>query len=121
MPRLENKIAFITGAGTGIGRACMLHFAKEGATVFGVSRTQSNLDETLKQVKDAGGKGSVCSADLSTPEGAEKAVNQCLAEHGQIDCLLNAAGVGLTIGVKLLKAAWSEWIYNRKNAYFCGG
>ena len=46
MARLEGKIALITGAGTGIGRACMELFSKEGATVFGVSRTQSNLDKT---------------------------------------------------------------------------
>ncbi len=94
MGRLENKVALITGAGTGIGRACMVMFAKEGATVFGVSRTQKNLDETLGQVRAAGGEGSVFSADLSTPEGAEAAVNQCIKEYGRIDILLNAAGVG---------------------------
>jgi NAD(P)-dependent dehydrogenase (short-subunit alcohol dehydrogenase family) len=94
MGRLENKVALITGAGTGIGRGCMVMFAKEGATVCGVSRTQKNLDETLRLVEDAGGKGSVFSADLSTPEGAEAAVNECIRQHGRIDILLNAAGVG---------------------------
>ncbi|MGB2202978.1 MAG: SDR family NAD(P)-dependent oxidoreductase, partial [Pseudooceanicola atlanticus] len=47
MARLNNKVALITGAGTGVGRACMEIFAKEGAKVVGVSRTQSNLDEAL--------------------------------------------------------------------------
>lgn len=94
MGRLENKVALITGAGTGIGRGCMVMFAKEGATVFGVSRTQKNLDETLRLVEGAGGKGSVFSADLATPEGAEAAVNECIRQHGRIDILLNAAGVG---------------------------
>ncbi len=94
MGRLDNKIALITGAGTGIGRGCMVLFAKEGATVCGVSRTQSNLDETLQMVEAAGGKGSVVSADLATPEGAEKAVTECLARYGRIDILINAAGVG---------------------------
>jgi NAD(P)-dependent dehydrogenase (short-subunit alcohol dehydrogenase family) len=94
MGRLQNKVALITGAGTGIGRACMVMFAKEGATVCGVSRTQRNLDETLRQVEAAGGTGSVFSADLSTPEGAEAAVNACLERYGRIDVLLNAAGVG---------------------------
>jgi NAD(P)-dependent dehydrogenase (short-subunit alcohol dehydrogenase family) len=97
MGRLDNKIALITGAGTGIGRACMRMFAHEGATVFGVSRTQSNLDETLRQVTAAGGQGSVFSADLSVPEGAEATVKQCLKEHGRIDILLNAAGVGYSM------------------------
>ncbi len=94
MGRVENKIALITGAGAGIGRACMTMFAKEGATVCGVSRTQANLDETLAKVAASGGQGSVISADLSIPEGAEKAVNECVKRYGRIDILINAAGVG---------------------------
>jgi NAD(P)-dependent dehydrogenase (short-subunit alcohol dehydrogenase family) len=72
----------------------MVMFAKEGATVFGVSRTQKNLDETQRLVEAAGGTGSVFSADLATPEGAEAAVKACLERYGRIDVLLNAAGVG---------------------------
>lgn len=94
MGRLNDKVVLITGAGAGIGRACMILFAREGATVCGVSRTQGNLDETLRQVRAAGGEGSVVSADLSVPEGAEQAVAACLKTHGRIDVLVNAAGVG---------------------------
>lgn len=97
MGRLENKVALVTGAGTGIGRACMLMFAKEGATVFGVSRTQANLDETLRQVHTRGGRGDVFSADLSEPEGAQATVDQCMKQYGRIDILLNAAGVGYSM------------------------
>ena len=94
MGRLQGKIAFITGAGAGIGRAVMIMFANEGATVFGVSRTRAKLDETLHEVTAAGGRGSVFSADLSDPDQVEAAVNQCVKEYGRIDVLLNAAGVG---------------------------
>jgi NAD(P)-dependent dehydrogenase (short-subunit alcohol dehydrogenase family) len=97
MGRLDGKVAMVTGAGTGIGRACMLMFAAEGATVFGVSRTQSNLDETLSQVTDGGGRGSVYSADLSDPVRAEAAVEQCITTYGRMDILLNAAGVGYNL------------------------
>ena len=97
MGRLEGKTALITGAGTGIGRACMILFAKEGAEVFGVSRTQANLDETVKLVAAEGGTGSVFSADLSLPEGAEASVNQMIDTYGRIDILLNAAGVGYSL------------------------
>jgi NAD(P)-dependent dehydrogenase (short-subunit alcohol dehydrogenase family) len=97
MGRLNGKIALVTGAGTGIGRACMVMFAKEGATVFGVSRTQSNLDESLRLTQAAGGQGSVFSADLSQPEQVEAAINQCVATYGRIDILLNAAGVGYNL------------------------
>ncbi len=97
MGRLQGKIALITGAGSGIGRACMLMFAREGATVFGVARTQANLDETLGMVRAAGGEGSVFSADLSDPDRAEAAVNACIAAYGRVDVLLNAAGVGYSL------------------------
>ena len=97
MGRLEGKVALVTGAGTGIGRACMVMFAREGATVMGVSRTQSNLDETLAQVTKASGKGSVFSADLSDPELAEGAVETCIERYQRIDILLNAAGVGYNL------------------------
>ena len=94
MDRVKGKIALITGAGTGVGRACMKLFAAEGAKVVGVSRTQSNLDETLAQVKSVGGEGVVVAADLATAEGAQKAVNAALNAYGRIDILVNSAGVG---------------------------
>ena len=56
MDRLKGKVALITGAGTGVGRASMKLFAAEGAKVVGVSRTKSNLDESLTQVEAAGGE-----------------------------------------------------------------
>ena len=97
MSRLQGKIALITGAGTGIGRACMQLFANEGAFVFGISRTQSNLDETLSLVTSGGGKGSVFSADLSDPSQVEAVVENCISNNGKIDILLNAAGVGYNL------------------------
>jgi NAD(P)-dependent dehydrogenase (short-subunit alcohol dehydrogenase family) len=94
MGRLEGKVALITGAGQGIGRAIMSLFAQEGAVVCGVSRTQRNLDDSLQAILAQGGHGSVFAADLAQPEGAEAAVAHCLARHGRIDILINAAGVG---------------------------
>tara|TARA_E500000305_G_C4004007_1_gene228874 strand:- start:59 stop:841 length:783 start_codon:yes stop_codon:yes gene_type:complete len=94
MGRLQDKVAIVTGAGSGIGRACMELFAREGAKVVGCSRTQSNLDETLANVTRDGGKGIVVAADLSTPEGAQKLVDATIAEYGRVDVLLNGAGVG---------------------------
>ncbi|MFP6681851.1 MAG: SDR family oxidoreductase [Gammaproteobacteria bacterium] len=97
MGRVEGKIAFITGASSGIGQGCMEMFAREGATVFGVARTQANLDETLNRVKAGGGKGDVFSADLSDPDQAEAAVNRAIEEYGHIDILINAAGIGYSM------------------------
>ena len=94
MDRLKGKVALITGAGTGVGRASMKLFAAEGAKVVGVSRTKSNLDESLMQVEAAGGDGHVVAADLSKPEGAEKAMAEAIKTYGRVDILVNSAGVG---------------------------
>lgn len=94
MGRLDGKVAVVTGAGTGVGRAVMQIFAREGARVVGVSRTQKNLDETLSLVKGAGGAGIVVAADLAKPEGAATAFNAAMAAYGQVDILVNSAGVG---------------------------
>jgi NAD(P)-dependent dehydrogenase (short-subunit alcohol dehydrogenase family) len=94
MDRVRGKVALITGAGTGVGRACMTLFAEEGAKVIGVSRTQTNLDETLAKVRSVKGEGRVIAADLARPESAEHVVSQTLETFGRIDILVNAAGVG---------------------------
>ena len=94
MGRLEGKIAIVTGAGSGIGRACMEMFAREGARVVGCSRTQKNLDQTLATVQAQGGEGMVVAADLATESGANRLVDAALEQYGRIDVLLNGAGVG---------------------------
>lgn len=94
MGRLQGKVALITGAGSGVGRAAMRIFAKEGAKVVGVSRTQSALDGALSEVKAIGGDGAVVAADLSTEAGAETAMAKTLDAYGRVDILVNSAGVG---------------------------
>ena len=92
--RVKDKITVITGAGTGIGRACMSMFAREGATVVGVSRTQKNLDEALVEVHALGGRGMVLAKDLSQPESCDEIVAATVAAYGRIDILVHSASVG---------------------------
>ncbi len=92
--RVKDKITVITGAGTGIGRACMKLFAREGATVVGVSRTQKNLDEALAEVHALGGRGFVLAKDLSVPEASEEIVAATVAKYGRVDILVHSASVG---------------------------
>jgi NAD(P)-dependent dehydrogenase (short-subunit alcohol dehydrogenase family) len=91
---MDGRVTIITGAGTGVGRACMAIFAREGAKVVGVSRTQKNLEETLALVKNAGGDGMVIAADLAGPEGAETVIKRTMDVHRRIDSLVNVASVG---------------------------
>ena len=94
MGRVSCKVAVVTGAGTGVGRACMKLFAAEGAKVVGGSRTQANLDETLAQVRAGGGEGIVVARDLAADSGAEALVQAAINAYGRVDILVHAAGVG---------------------------
>lgn len=98
--RVKDKVAIITGAGTGIGRACFELFAAEGAKVVGVSRTQSNLDEALAAVQAAGGEGLVLARDLSQPQSADDIVAATLVAYGRVDILVHSASVGWSWGEK---------------------
>lgn len=94
MGRLQNKVALITGAGSGIGESCMQIFAKEGATLFGVSRTKSKVDAIVADVEKAGGKAKSMGGDMSKEEDCKASVEACIAAFGRIDILVNNAGLG---------------------------
>src|SRR5438876_2482349 len=96
MGRIEGKVALITGDGSGVGRACMTLFAREGAKTVGVSRTRASLDETLAAVRADGGEGLVVTADLATEDGAQAVLDAAMQAHGRIDILVTAAGIGAT-------------------------
>ena len=98
--RVEDKVTIITGAGTGIGAACMELFGSQGAKVVGVSRTQSNLDEVMEKTRQAGGDGMVIATDLSSFENAKAVVDQTMDTYGRVDILVHSAGVGWSWGEK---------------------
>ena len=87
--RLSGKTALITGAGSGIGRACALAFAREGARVALVGRRKDRLEKVAKEMGDA----EVFSADISNKEKVDVLVNQASARLGALNILLNNAGV----------------------------
>ena len=92
--RLEGKVALITGAGTGVGRSCMKIFADEGAIVIGAGRTQATLNESVANASANGGKAFGMAADISSEDACVKLVADTIAQHGRIDILVHAAGVG---------------------------
>jgi NAD(P)-dependent dehydrogenase (short-subunit alcohol dehydrogenase family) len=99
MGRLDDKVAVITGASSGIGRATMELFGREGAKVVGTARTESKLQEGLDAVKAAGGEGIVVPADLEDESSAHRIANAAIDEFGRIDLLVNNAGVGWQYGL----------------------
>ena len=91
--RFPGKVAFITGAASGIGRATALAFAAEGARVAILDRTADVLKETGEAVKDAGGEVLAIASDVSVPEQVKAAVAQVVERFGRLDLAFNNAGV----------------------------
>ena len=91
--RLKDKVALVTGAGSGIGRAVALLFAQEGASVVASDISLSNSQETAGEVKASGGRAIAVSGDVSAGEDAERMVSAAVAEFGRLDILVNSAGI----------------------------
>lgn len=92
MAQLDGRVAVITGGGRGIGRAIALRFAREGATVVVSSRTASDLEAVVEQVKHGGGDGLAVVADALQRDAAREPVVQALDRFGRVDILVNNAG-----------------------------
>jgi meso-butanediol dehydrogenase/(S,S)-butanediol dehydrogenase/diacetyl reductase len=107
MGRLENKVALITGAASGIGAACAVRFAQEGATIAGVDVQKPVDDGWTRVTQSAPGSTFREGVDVRSEEAVAAAVGAAVAKFGRIDVLVNAAGVGG--GGNTHELAESEW------------
>ena len=107
MTQLKDKIAVVTGAGRGIGRAIALKFADEGSDVVCVSRTQENSEKVANEVRARGRKAWAYPADVSDAKGVGELCDKILAETSRVDILVNNAGI--TRDGLLMRMSDEDW------------
>jgi 3-oxoacyl-[acyl-carrier protein] reductase len=90
---LKGKVAFITGAGRGIGKATAIALAKEGVNLGIMATTESNLKDVASVVKGLGVKVAYCAVDVSSLEEVQQAIEKITKQIGKADILINCAGI----------------------------
>ncbi len=93
MARLEGKVALITGGGSGIGRACAVRFAQEGAMVCAADANLEGAAQTVNAIEGAGGKALALEVDTTDEAANDTMVARCVEAFGAVDVLVAAAGI----------------------------
>src|SRR5215510_8350151 len=107
MSQLENKIAVVTGAGRGIGRAIALKFAAEGADVACVSRTAENSEKVANEIRALGRKAWAHAVNVADSTAVTAATEKIVSEAGRVDVLVNNAGI--TRDGLLMRMSEADW------------
>jgi 3-oxoacyl-[acyl-carrier protein] reductase len=118
---LSGHVAFVTGASQGIGHACALRLAKEGATVAVAARNEAKLDELVQQIAAAGGHAAKFVLDVADEERIKSVFKAAIAQLGKIDILVNNAGITRDqLAMRMKRADWDAVINtNLTSAYLC--
>src|SRR6266436_1079239 len=119
--KLEGRVALVTGASQGIGHACALALAREGASIAVAARNQQKLDELVAQIAAAGGKASAFVMDVADEEQVKSGIKSALGQFGKIDILVNNAGITRDqLVMRMKRADWDAVIQtNLTSAYLC--
>ncbi|MHB8627397.1 MAG: SDR family NAD(P)-dependent oxidoreductase [Aggregatilineales bacterium] len=119
--RLQNRVALVTGAGSGIGRATAIRLAQEGARIAVVDWNTSTGQDTVKQIADFQQEALFIQADVSKVADTERIFSETVARFGQVNILVNDAAVMLekTV-VSTTEAEWDRIVgINLKGTFFC--
>src|SRR6267378_4371987 len=118
---LSGRVAFVTGASQGIGRACAMKLAAEGATVAAAARNQQKLDELVNEIIAAGGKTAAFALDVTDEDQVKATIKATTALFGKIDILVNNAGITRDqLVMRMKRADWDAVLQtNLTSAYLC--
>lgn len=109
MTGIEGRIALVTGASQGIGRACALELARAGAVVALAARNQAKLAEAVTEIEAAGGRAAAFALDVSSEDSIKSGAKAILERFGKVEILVNNAGItrdGLVMRMK--RADWDD-------------
>ena len=117
---LSNKIAVVTGASQGIGKAIAKLFSSSGAHVICVARNKDKLKDLVSQISEDGNSASFISCDISNGSSIENALKDVITEHKQIDVLINNAGITRdSLLLRMKEHHWNEVLNtNLKGAFY---
>jgi 3-oxoacyl-[acyl-carrier protein] reductase len=104
-PALKDKVAIITGAGRGLGKAFALRFAAEGAKLLLPDISLERAEETVKEIKAQGGEAAAMLTDISEEKDTQKMAEEVIRLYGKVDILLNNAALYYGVG----RRKWNEW------------
>jgi 3-oxoacyl-[acyl-carrier protein] reductase len=118
---LSGRVAFVTGASQGIGRACALKLATEGATIAVAARNQVKLNELVNEIVSSGGQAAAFALDVTEEEQVKTAIKAAIAQFGKIDILVNNAGITRDqLVMRMKRADWDAVLQtNLTSAYLC--
>jgi 3-oxoacyl-[acyl-carrier protein] reductase len=118
---LSGRVALVTGASQGIGRACAIRLAEAGATVALAARSQEKLDQVAQHILAAGGKAAAFPIDVSDEEQIKAVFKAVIAQFGKVDILINNAGVTRDqLVMRMKRSDWDTVLNtNLTSAYLC--
>ena len=109
MADLQGRIALVTGASQGIGRACALELARAGATVALAARNEAKLAEVAVEIEAAGGQAAAFALDVASEESIKAGVKAILEQFGKVEILVNNAGITRDdLMARMKRADWDD-------------